>query len=204
MPHSYILSTATFPSWRPSIPSRPRHTTRKMVSRLGNEPAGWLMCALSVSLPSSRSIAATANRDCPLPTSTYWLDRHRLVRACQILILIYLLILGHWFVTNVWASDLRTLENDFAAYWTVGHMVLNGRAGDAYLPELALAAEAEYIPDHNVSLPWFYPPQAFFLTAPFALLPFRPFGSSRFRCGTLFFECKTPCSLWLVLRAPDF
>jgi len=143
-----------------------------------------------------------------LSTSTYWLDRHRLVRGCQILILIYLVVLGYWFVTDVWASDLTTLQNDFAAFWTVGHMVLNGRAVDAYLPELALAAEAEYIPEHGVRLPWFYPPQVFFLTAPFALLPFIPsffLWSSASLAGLAWsvnaLAPRTPV-LWLLLASP--
>ena len=106
----------------------------------------------------------------------YWLDRRRLTVCSRLCVALYLAALLSWLAADVWLAEapVTTLRNDFAGFWSVGHLVLDGRASEAYLPDLALAAQAAYAPEHEVRLPWFYPPQLFFLLAPLAALPYLP------------------------------
>jgi len=106
----------------------------------------------------------------------YWLNRRRLLVCSFVFVGFYLVALLAWLVVDVWwaAPPVAKLQNDFAGFWSVGHMVLEGRAGEAYDPAAALAAQAAHVPEHEVRLPWFYPPQLFFLFAALAELPYLP------------------------------
>jgi hypothetical protein len=111
-----------------------------------------------------------------MTTAGYWLNKDRLMIYSRLFVAAYALGLMAWLVARIGLADISiaTLQNDFAALWSVGHMVLQDRASEAYVPELALAAEAELVPEHEVRLPWFYPPPVFALVAPLAALPFLP------------------------------
>lgn len=106
----------------------------------------------------------------------YWLDRRRLFLCSYVFVGLYLACLVSWLAMRVWLAEtpVTTLQNDLAGFWSVGHMVLQGRASEAYDPAAALAAQATYVPEHEVRLPWFYPPQMFFLIAPMAMLSYLP------------------------------
>lgn len=106
----------------------------------------------------------------------YWLNRRRLVVCSRVFVAFYLAALITWLATDVWFAEtpIADLKNDFAGFWSVGHMVLEGRAGDAYEPTAALAAQAYHVREHDVHLPWFYPPQLFFLIGPLASLSYFP------------------------------
>ena len=90
----------------------------------------------------------------------YWLNKRRLTVYSRLCVAMYVVGLLFWLIARVWLAEtpFTTLRNDFAGLWSVGHMVLQGRASEAYLPDLALAAEAAFVPEHEVRLPWFYPP----------------------------------------------
>jgi len=106
----------------------------------------------------------------------YWLNKRRLIVYSRLCVAIYAVALLSWLIARVWLAEtpVTTLRNDFAGLWSVGHMVLQGLASEAYLPDRALAAQAAFVPEHEVRLPWFYPPPVFALIAPLAALPYLP------------------------------
>jgi hypothetical protein len=143
-------------------------------------------------------------------TKGYWLNERRLLVYSRLCVAIYVVGLLSWLTARVWLAEapITTLRNDFAGLWSVGHMVLQGRASEAYLPDLALAAEAAFVPEHEVRLPWFYPPPVFALIAPLAALPYLP-AFFLWTGGGLFglawslraLAPKTP-AIWLLLASP--
>jgi len=106
----------------------------------------------------------------------YWLNKRRILVYSRLLAVFYLAGLIAWLLAVTWLAEspVTSLRNDFAGIWSIGHLVLQGGASEAYLPQFASAAQAAHIPEHEVYLPWFYPPQTFFLIAPLAALPFLP------------------------------
>ncbi|MDX1575241.1 MAG: glycosyltransferase family 87 protein [Kiloniellales bacterium] len=145
-----------------------------------------------------------------MPLGGYWLDKRRLMVYSRLFVAVYALGLVAWLIARVWLADtpVATLRNDFAALWSVGHMVLQGRASEAYVPEQALAAEAELVPEHEVRLPWFYPPPVFALIAPLATLPFLPAfflwsggGLAGLAWSVRALAPSTP-AVWLLLASP--
>ena len=106
----------------------------------------------------------------------YWLNKRRILVYSRLFAVLYLASLIAWLVAVTWLAEtpVTSLQNDFAGFWSIGHLVLQDRASEAYLPQLALAAQAAHVPEHEVYLPWFYPPQVFFLFAPLAALPYLP------------------------------
>jgi len=106
----------------------------------------------------------------------YWLDRRRLLVCSRVFVAFYLAALFAWLATDVWLAEtpVTALRNDFAGFWSVGRMVLEGQAGEAYDPAAAFASQARHVPEHDVRLPWFYPPQMFFLFGPIASLSYFP------------------------------
>ncbi len=140
----------------------------------------------------------------------YWLNKNRLVVYSRLFVAVYALGLLAWLIARVWLAEISvaTLRNDFAALWSVGHMALEGRASEAYVPELALAAEAELVPEHEVRLPWFYPPPVFALIAPLAALPFLPafflWTGGGLACLAWSVRALAPSTpaVWLLLASP--
>jgi len=140
----------------------------------------------------------------------YWLNRRRLLVCSRVFVAFYLAALVTWLATDVWLAETPAiaLQNDFAGFWSVGHMVLEGRAGEAYDPAAALAAEAHHVPEHDVRLPWFYPPQMFFLFGPMAALSYFPAfflwsGGCllALACALRALALRTP-AVWLLLASP--
>jgi len=140
----------------------------------------------------------------------YWLNQNRLLIYSRLFVAVYAVGLLIWLIARVWLAEtpVVTLRNDFAGLWSVGHMVLQGSASEAYLPDLALAAEADFVPEHDVRLPWFYPPPMFALIAPLAVLPYLP-AFFLWTGGGLFglawslraLAPSTP-AVWLLLASP--
>ncbi len=140
----------------------------------------------------------------------YWLNERRLTVYSRLCVAMYVVGLLFWLIARVWLAEapITTLRNDFAGFWSVRHMVLQGRASEAYLPDLALSAEAAFVPEHEVSLPWFYPPQVFFLFAPLAALPYLPafflWTGGCLACLAWSLRALAPNTpaLWLLLASP--
>jgi alpha-1,2-mannosyltransferase len=140
----------------------------------------------------------------------YWLNRRRLLVCSFVFIGFYLVALFAWLLVDVWwaATPVAKLQNDFAGFWSVGHMVLDGRAGEAYDPAAALAVQAAHFPAQEVRLPWFYPPQLFFVFAPLAELPYLPaFFLWTGACllalaGALRALAPETPAVWLLLASP--
>lgn len=145
-----------------------------------------------------------------MATAGYWLNKDRLMIYSRLFVAAYALGLMAWLVARIGLADISvaTLQNDFAALWSVGHMVLQDRASEAYVPELALAAEAELVPEHEVRLPWFYPPPVFALVAPLAALPFLPafflWSGGSLACLAWSVRALAPSTpaVWLLLASP--
>ena len=78
-------------------------------------------------------------------TKGYWRNERRLLVYSRLCVAMYAVGLLAWLTVRVWLAEvpITTLRNDFAGLWSVGHMVLQGRASEAYLPDLSLAAEPE-------------------------------------------------------------
>ena len=139
-----------------------------------------------------------------------WLTEERLRIYPRIFLLVYAGALAYWTLTTfVLAPEAVTsLRNDFAAFWTTGHLVLEGRASDAYEPAHAFAAQATHMPEQDMTVYWFYPPQNFFLIAGFALLPFLPafflWVAAGVTCLALTVRALAPHSatVWLLLASP--
>ena len=106
----------------------------------------------------------------------YWLNKRRILLISRLFVGVYLAGLIAWLLAVTWLAEtpITSLRNDFAGFWSVGHLVLQDRASEAYLPQIALAAQEAQVPEHEVHLPWFYPPQVFFLLAPLVALPYLP------------------------------
>jgi hypothetical protein len=104
----------------------------------------------------------------------FWLNERRLRVYPRLFLIVYVGGLAYWVAVQFWLGEesITALRNDFAGFWSVGHMVLEGRASEAYDPSLVFAAEAAHVPEHEMFLHWFYPPQFFFLVGPLALLPY--------------------------------
>lgn len=65
------------------------------------------------------------------------------------------------------------IGGDFLAFHTAGVFALNGEAASAYDFAAFDAALKQRAPLEQVGMMWQYPPAMFFLTAPFALLPYK-------------------------------
>jgi hypothetical protein len=140
----------------------------------------------------------------------YWLNEQRLRVYPRIFLAIYGSIILYWITNQFWLVEepITALRNDFAGFWSVGHMVLEGRASEAYIPDEAYAAQATYVPGHVVHLPWFYPPQFFFVVGPLAGLPyFAAFflwtlGSLSCLALALRALAPHPSTIWILLASP--
>jgi hypothetical protein len=143
-------------------------------------------------------------------TKGYWLNERRLLVYSRLCVAMYAVGLLSWLMARVWLAEapITTLQNDFAGLWSVGHMVLQGRASEAYLPDLALAAQAAFVPEHEVRLPWFYPPHMFVLVAPLAALPYLPafflWTGGGLACLAWSIRALAPNTpaVWLLLASP--
>ena len=143
-------------------------------------------------------------------TKDYWLNERRLLVYSRLCVAMYAVGLLSWLIARVWLAEapITTLQNDFAGLWSVGHMVLQGRASEAYLPDRALAAQAAFVPEHEVRLPWFYPPHMFVLVAPLAALPYLPafflWTGGGLACLAWSIRALAPNTpaVWLLLASP--
>ncbi|HTW33633.1 MAG TPA: glycosyltransferase family 87 protein [Rhizomicrobium sp.] len=87
----------------------------------------------------------------------------------------YAISLSALFTRHVWILDAQGRPNvgDFLAFWSAGHLALNGAAVSAYDPHLQHLAEAAAT-GHGFdgALEWPYPPLFFFVVAVLASLPY--------------------------------
>lgn len=145
-----------------------------------------------------------------MPPKKFWLNERRIRVYPRLFLIVYMGGLAYWAAEHFWVAEVATtaLRNDFAGFWSVGHLVLEGRAWEAYDPSLVFAIEATLVPEYEMYLHWFYPPQFFFLVGPLALLPyFAAFvvwvGAT---CACLAVATRVwaphPTTLWLFMASP--
>ena len=139
-----------------------------------------------------------------------WFTRQRLRIYPRIFIGVYSVIIIFWTATQFLLADEppNSLRNDFAGFWSVGQLVLESRSAEAYIPQRAYEAQEKFIPDHEVRLPWFYPPQFFFVVGSLARLPFLPaffvwtLGSVVCLAFALRAVAPHPLTIWIFLASP--
>ncbi len=68
-----------------------------------------------------------------MASMNYWLNEQRLRVYPRIFLAIYGSIILYWITNQFWLVEepITALRNDFAGFWSVGHMVLEGRASEA-------------------------------------------------------------------------
>jgi hypothetical protein len=117
---------------------------------------------MRILIQSTASACARAIREAA------WLMADRATAAAWLLLIQLLAVtaLVPWIV-----PDLR-LGYDFATFWIAAKFALSGHAPDAYGVPGQEAMAAMFGPGRHP--PFFYPPTALLLWAPFALLPFAP------------------------------
>jgi hypothetical protein len=105
-------------------------------------------------------------------------DREKLVLAVSAGVVIgYAALLVIAFFAHVWILDARghPAIEDFAAFWSVGHLALHGASLAAYDPHLEHAAEVATT-GHPFATPlgWSYPPLFLFVASALAVVPYTP------------------------------
>jgi hypothetical protein len=68
----------------------------------------------------------------------------------------------------------RPAGTDFIAFWSAGHLALDGRAGDAWNLDLIGAFQLASFPGLSGPTQWAYPPTTLPLVLPFGALPYLP------------------------------
>ena len=76
-------------------------------------------------------------------------------------------------VDGVVFSQSGVIGGDFLAFYTAGEFALSGNALGAYDQSLFDASLKSHAPLDRLGMMWQYPPTMFFITAPFALLPYK-------------------------------
>lgn len=94
--------------------------------------------------------------------------RHERVLAGFLILLFFTVIAQSAALLPVLGAGQRLV--DFDAFYIVGQLVAQGRASDAYDPEVMSAIQRELV-GHDGFMPWTYPPQFDLITAALPLLP---------------------------------
>jgi hypothetical protein len=95
-----------------------------------------------------------------------WLTADRVIAATRIMLVMWLGLTA----SLPWTAPWMQVARDFAAFWTAAKLAMAGHAADAYGSPAREALAALFGP--GTYAPFFYPPTALLIWAPFALLPF--------------------------------
>ena len=114
-----------------------------------------------------------------------------------------------WFARFVGVGDgSETPQVDFLVYWTAAKLTSEGDATVAYDPEAFEARQTEAVGEKADGFPWIYPPVAFLLVLPLALLPYgAAFGVWLAVTGTVLLTAlrrltRDAATWWLALAFP--
>jgi hypothetical protein len=105
---------------------------------------------------------------------THWLRRPVVVGLAALLVALYALAWGTrtWELARSGWVDANGLPfgGDFVAFWSGGRLALEGRAIEAFDPEVIFAVQASALPEHRARFLWNYPPTFHLLVAPLGML----------------------------------
>ncbi len=104
-----------------------------------------------------------------------WLTlRRACVYAALVAVIGLAALLANWALgAGTVGANGKTIGTDFAGMWTAGRLVLEGRAADAFSPELHFAYQREVLPNPMGEVyGWHYPPFFLAIAAILALFPY--------------------------------
>jgi hypothetical protein len=106
-----------------------------------------------------------------------WLNRERVNNYPWIFIILYLVIGGYWILSAfLWGRGIdkegTPVGADFAAYWAVSALCLDGASAEVYNPTKLNAAIKELTGTDTYKQCWNYSPSALLMMLPLALLPY--------------------------------
>lgn len=131
------------------------------------------------------------------------------MRAGQALLAFFLIFWALWFARFLGFGDEADVPNvDFIVYWTAAKLGAEGDATIAYDPATFEARQTEAVGDNANGFPWIYPPVAFALVLPLALLPYgAAFAGWPLATGAVFAAAlrrltRGGAAFWLALAFP--
>lgn len=106
-----------------------------------------------------------------------WLNRERVNNYPWVFIILYVVIGGYWIVSAIlWGQGLdiqgTPVGADFAAYWAVSALCLQGTPAAVYNPTKLNAAIRKLTGTDTYKQCWNYSPSALLIMLPLALLPY--------------------------------
>ena len=142
-------------------------------------------------------------------TGQGWITSRRLRRAAQVICAVFLLFWSLWFARFLGYGGPGQVPNvDFIVYWTAAKLTSEGEATVAYDPEAFEARQVDAVGDQADGFPWIYPPVAFLLVLPLALLPYgAAFGVWLALTGGVLLSAlrrltRDGATLWLAIAFP--
>jgi hypothetical protein len=130
------------------------------------------------------------------------------MRAAQVLLAIFLVFWALWFARFLGAGDKEAPNVDFIVYWTAAKLGIDGDATVAYDPAAFEAQQTGAVGEDANGFPWVYPPVAFVLVLPLALLPYgAAFAAWVIATGAVFISAlrrltRGGGTFWLALAFP--
>ena len=138
-----------------------------------------------------------------------WPTGRWLARGAQLLLALFLIFWAIWFVRFLGTGDEAEVPNvDFIVYWTAAKLGAEGDSTAAYDPATFEARQTEAVGDEANGFPWVYPPVAFILVTPLALLPYgAAFAAWLLAAGAIFVTAlrrltRGGSGFWLALAFP--
>ena len=137
-----------------------------------------------------------------------WFTARGLRRLAQVFCVLFLLFWALWFARFL-VGEHKAPNVDFIVYWTAAKLSSEGDATVAYDPEAFDARQVEAVGEGEAhGFPWIYPPVAFLLVLPLALLPYgAAFGVWLAITGTVLLTAlrrltRDATTLWLAAAFP--
>lgn len=136
-----------------------------------------------------------------------WITERRLTRAAQVVLAVFLVFWALWFARFLGAGDQGAPNVDFIVYWTAAKLGAESDASLAYNPEAFQAQQTEAVGEDANGFPWVYPPVAFVLVLPLALLSYgAAFAGWLIATGAVFLSALRRLTrggaFWLALAFP--
>jgi alpha-1,2-mannosyltransferase len=140
-------------------------------------------------------------------TANGWITERRLTRAAQVLLAVFLMFWALWFARFAGIGDSDVPNVDFIVYWTAAKLGTDGDATLAYDPDAFETKQTEAVGDNANGFPWVYPPVAFVLVLPLALLSYgAAFAAWLVATGAVFITALRRLArgggFWLALAFP--
>jgi alpha-1,2-mannosyltransferase len=130
------------------------------------------------------------------------------MRGAQLVFAVFLLFWAFWFARFLGFGDEGAPNVDFIVYWTAAELGIEGDATVTYDQTAFEEKQTEAVGDKADGFPWVYPPVAFVLVLPLALLPYgAAFTAWLIATGAVFLTAlrrlaQTSGAFWLALAFP--